>query len=212
VEREEVARIGSTESRALSVIVRTVKLTHQLTIGCMAPDEVPSEAPPEVADFTDDLTAQFKEDVQPYVNLTRDSLARLNTLIAVGMKSQPETAEAASDIFRAVVVLTHAYVEDFLRKVASVCLPNADEYGLNDVPLAGLGNKGRAEKFFLGKLTQHRGKTVDEVIQQSVSEYLEHRSFNDLSEIISFLEDLGFRPKNGDWDSDFAVRWREIAK
>jgi hypothetical protein len=37
----------------------------------------------------------------------------------------------------------------------------------------------------------HRGKSVDEVIHESVSEYLEHSNFNSTTEIASLLETLG---------------------
>jgi hypothetical protein len=123
--------------------------------------------------------------------------------------SPPETS---GDILRAVVVLTHAYVEDLLRTVASVFLPAASEGALDVVPLSGLGDRGRAEKFALGKLASHRGKTVDDLIQESVSEYLDRVSFNNVTEMISFIKGLGFRlpTKKEEWQSDFGVEWPEI--
>lgn len=101
--------------------------------------------------------------------------------------------------------MTHAYLEDLLRTVGGACFPNADEHTLDSVPPAGIGNRGRAEKFSLGKLRQHMGKSVEEMIRESVSYHLEHRSFNSVTEIISFLEDLGMSPQEKDWESDLTA-------
>jgi len=87
-------------------------------------------------------------------------------------------------------VLTHAFLEDFLRTLAETFLPYADEQILNSIPLAGLD--GRADKFPLGKLAQHRGKSVESVIRESVRQHLKKSTYNNLQEIISLLEKLGF--------------------
>jgi hypothetical protein len=81
-------------------------------------------------------------------------------------------------------------LEDFLRSLALVLLPIADEQVLDGVPLAGLGKSGRPEKFFLGKLGRHRGKSVDDVIKESVSEYLDRSTFNNVTEIMAFLDSV----------------------
>jgi hypothetical protein len=99
---------------------------------------------------------------------------------------------AADDILRAAVVLIHAYLEDLLRTIAATILPEQDEICLDKIPLAGM--PGRPEKFSLGKLVQHKGKLVDDVLRQSVSEYLERSNFNNTQEIASFLRTLGFDP------------------
>ncbi len=98
--------------------------------------------------------------------------------------------DGSEDILRAVVVLTHASLEDCLRTVAGIFLPYAEEKVLDDIPLAGLG--GRPEKFFLGKLTKHRGKTVESVIQDSVSQYLTRETYGNVREIDILLNSIGF--------------------
>jgi hypothetical protein len=129
------------------------------------------------------------EDLKPWVELMNDNFKRLYPLtqLAGGM----EDRKTAEDILRAVVVLQHAYLEDFLRTIAAALLPVGDERCLNGIPLAGLS--GRAEKFFLGKLVRHRGRLVDEVLKQSVSEYLDRSNFNSTEEIAELLEMLGFK-------------------
>lgn len=171
----------------------------------MASNEVPLT---EHREFMEDLGKQFQKELKPYVDLMAMGIGRATKLIDAAIKSPSETS---GDILRAVVVLNHAYLEDLLRTVASVFLPVADEGTLDAVPLAGLGNRGRAEKFYLGKLTRHRGKTIDELIEESVSEYLERLSFNNMTEIISFLEGLGLSlPEKEGWDSDSGIEWPEI--
>src|SRR5207245_5093683 len=55
-------------------------------------------------------------------------------------------------------------------------------------PLVGSEDALRPEKFSLGKLSQHRGKTVDQVISESVSATLERMSFSDAADITRLLE------------------------
>lgn len=92
------------------------------------------------------------------------------------------------DILRAVVVLTHVYLEDFLRTLASSFLPFAHNDALNAVPLAGM--KDRA-KFQLGDLVQHWHKSVEVVIQESV-DHLERSTFNSTDDIAALLTKLKF--------------------
>jgi DNA-binding PadR family transcriptional regulator len=98
----------------------------------------------------------------------------------------------AQDVLRAAVVLNHAYLEDMLRTLANNLLSEGDESVLNQVPLSGLGT-GRAEKFLLGKLAKHRGKTVDAVIRESVSEHVERSTYSDTREIAQLLTQVGFK-------------------
>ncbi len=99
--------------------------------------------------------------------------------------------ELSNEILRAVVA-NHAYLEDFLRTLALTFLPIADEKALDGIPLAG-GQFERAEKFSLGKLTRHRGKTVNDLIKESVSAYMERSTFNSVTETMSFLESIGLK-------------------
>lgn len=129
-------------------------------------------------------------DFKPYVTLMGEGLERCMKLVHESEKVEGNTA---SEILRSVVVFNHAYLEDFMRTLASAFLPTADEEALNEVPLAGLGEGSRAEKFFLGKLARHRGKTVNEVISQSVSDYMERSAFSNVTEIMSFLKSIGLK-------------------
>jgi hypothetical protein len=137
------------------------------------------------------MEAAFLEEVIQYRQHINEGLQRATRLVL----SSSDLGEMADEVLRAVVVLTHAYLEDFLRQLAQAILPTPDESVLNEVPLAG-GRGGRPEKFLLGRLTRHRGKSVDDVIGESVSEYLERSNFNSTTEIVSFLENLGLVLEN----------------
>ena len=131
--------------------------------------------------------------IKPYIERMKGGLQRLTLLVAAAKAgldtTDPLHKTTAEDILRAAAVLIHAHLEDFLRTIAGALLPAGDEGCLNGIPLAGV--PGRPEKFLLGKLVQHKGKLVDDVLRESVSEYLERRTFNDTDEIAQTLEALG---------------------
>jgi hypothetical protein len=129
----------------------------------------------------------LSESVGPHFDRLEESLSRILDLVNA---STALPAGPAKDALRAAVVLTHAYLEDFLRSLAVELLPKGDEACLDAIPLAGL--TGRADKFSLGKLVQRRGKTVDDLLKQSVVEYLERSNFNSTDEISRLLRTLGF--------------------
>jgi len=165
----------------------------------------------EFAERKEELLAVVTGIMRPYVSQQAEGLNRIARLVELAERiSAPgaifsilgkDAENAAQDVLRAAVVLTHAHLEEFLRTVARVLLPEGDEACLNDIPLAGIG--GRKQNFPLGKLVQHRGKTVDEVIRASVSEYLERSNYNSTEEIGIFLQSVGFN--TADHNKEFAA-------
>jgi hypothetical protein len=109
-----------------------------------------------------------------------------NHLMGVG---QGRRGHLQTDVLRASVVFLHASLEDFLRSLAYWKLPLAGKNVIDSVPLVGSG--GDAKKFFLGELVAHRGKTVDQLIKESVNEHLERSNYNNTNELASFLESIG---------------------
>lgn len=94
----------------------------------------------------------------------------------------------ASDILRAAVVLLHAIMEEYVRHVGTGALPVADSQQLAQVPLVG---QQRGSKFDLGALAAHRGRTVDQIIAESVRYYLAQKSFSSLGDILRLLDAAG---------------------
>ena len=126
--------------------------------------------------FVGEVTARNKAraaKLQQYLDLVVEAQNRITKLGR--LSSQIEDSD---DLLRAIVVLNHAYLEDFLRTLGRELLPGCDEATLNEIPLAKSG--GRKEKFFLGRLSQFKGYMVDDLIDESVTEYLDKRALRAL--------------------------------
>lgn len=119
-----------------------------------------------------------------------DNASRVENLLALYEQShgrgRGRRSVNATDILRAAVVLLHATLEELLRGTARWRLPSAPAGALEGIPLV-----GAKERFTLGELTNHRGKTVDDVIAESVLTYLERSNYNSTREIASFLTSIG---------------------
>jgi hypothetical protein len=131
--------------------------------------------------------------IEKHLDRIAINLSRVQALInlADDPDAPQELAIRSKDILRAAVVFLHATLEDFLRYVGETYLPASSEEALNRVALVGTQDVPRPEKFFLGKLAQHRGKTVDQLITESVNAYLDRISFSDTTDISNLLEGAG---------------------
>jgi hypothetical protein len=94
------------------------------------------------------------------------------------------------DILRAAVVFLHATLEDFLRYIGTKFISSSNDANVLD-KISLLGMPGRAEKFFLSNLAAHRGKTVNQLIAESVEAHLNKRSFSNTDDISQLLESVG---------------------
>ena len=143
-------------------------------------------------------TEEFSN-VMIYTDRALNNFSRSHSLLAVyrvfDQNSLADT-EVRSDFLRAVVVFIHASTEDQLRTIAGVLLPFSGSEALDQIPLSGSSQSGRAEKFFLGSLASYRGMTVDDLIHKSVQEQLSRLSFSNCGEIASLLRKIGIDPKS----------------
>jgi hypothetical protein len=137
---------------------------------------------------------QFEARLRPYLARLEENVARVSRLLQF-FDTDLSKQEGGDDILRAAVVFIHAYLEDFLRTLAAELLPAGDQRSFEDIPLTGSKSFGRGERFSLGQLAQHRGKTVDQLLRQSVFDYLSRSNYNSTTEIASLLVKLGFRPE-----------------
>jgi len=127
-------------------------------------------------------------------NRLEENIARVRNLVTIYEKhlmgsGSGRRGHLETDVLRSAVVFLHASLEDFLRNIAYWKLPNANPEVIDSVPLKGHG--GRASKFWLGALVPHKGKTVDDLLRESVEDYLERSNYNNTEEIGSFLESIG---------------------
>src|SRR5258706_3639980 len=105
-----------------------------------------------------------RPELRPHVERLARNIARAHNLVSIykflGGSSPGRRSVGDTDVLRSAVVLIHASLEDFLRSLERAYLPKAGSTVLKEIPLKGVGRSGRAEKFSLGDLVEHRGKTV----------------------------------------------------
>ncbi|SDI83666.1 hypothetical protein SAMN05216588_12613 [Pseudomonas flavescens] len=131
------------------------------------------------------------------------NLARAETLVMIYKTHLKGTGRgrrghAKTDVLRAAVVFIHASVEEVLRSTAYWKLPLAGSTYLDNLFLPGEG-----KKVALGALAAHRGKTVDQVIAESVNDELEKSNYNNPKEIAALCMNVGVLPT--DVNHHFAV-------
>ncbi|MEO4049415.1 HEPN domain-containing protein [Pseudomonas sp. CAU 1711] len=134
----------------------------------------------------------------PVIGVAFDRLnynfSRVNNLLSLyketSKKQRGRVLVHQADILRSAVVLMHAMLEDCLRTIASHYLPLSQEDYLSKIPLHGLNNSGRPEKFHLSELAKFKGMTVDQVISASVNSHLDRTSFNNVADITNLLQSL----------------------
>ncbi|MGA7193806.1 MAG: HEPN domain-containing protein, partial [Anaerolineales bacterium] len=140
------------------------------------------------------LQDRIAEIMESYFKRVEENVTRVENLVALyrALKQDSDFSRdpALDDILRASVVFTHATLEDFLRTLATKLLPMADEETLNQIPLLNINTSGRPEKFLLGNLASFKEKTVEEVIQESVMNFLQRSNFNNIADIVQLLKSL----------------------
>jgi hypothetical protein len=95
-----------------------------------------------------------------------------------------EFVEYMYDVARATIVFVHSSFETTLRAIVAIKLHEGAE-------LKNISFPERKEKLSLEELSKYRGRTVDDIINESIDVYLRSLSFNsahDLAKIFSWLE------------------------
>jgi hypothetical protein len=123
------------------------------------------------------------------VRRLRRNLLRVEDIVGLAgmMQHQAEDPERAADLLRAAAVLLHATLDDFLRTVAKERWQSFSNEWLKPVPLPG---RKPGEKITFVDLFHLRGKSVDDLVRDSVLAYLDGRSFNNWPQIDDLLHEL----------------------
>jgi len=122
-----------------------------------------------------------------------ENLSRVERLIQVHQKVDGGRAKgkpAKGDILRSAVVFLHAALEDFLRGVSIVYLPDSSEEALNKIPLLGSDSQ-RPKNIGLGALLAHKHRKVGKLIELSVAAHLRKTNYNNSTQIDVLLTDCG---------------------
>lgn len=117
------------------------------------------------------------------------SLCRLyNSLKSDDIKEGKEYKH--TDILRSATVMLHSSFEEYYRNTLGDVLPAiCTEEDLKNVSFFG-SNGNHREKITLGALVALRGKTVDEVITESIQETLSYTSFNNYQDIATWARKI----------------------
>lgn len=124
------------------------------------------------------------------------NLERVKSLHSLYIKLKEEDLKDGkdyklTDILRAEIVLLHSSFEEYFRSVLIEWLPiKASDETLKEIPISLKAGK-KAEKLFLNDLAHYRGRTIDEIIQESVLETMQLKSFNNEGEIRSWCSKIG---------------------
>ena len=125
-----------------------------------------------------------------------EGVSRVSSLLALYENLQKEGSIRKSkeirptDILRAALVLLHSAEEDYFRNILVHWYPlKADSKAMSEVSLA--GSDGRTSKYSFDRFASFSGKTVDEVISESVREHFSRMSFNSYKDIDSRLKKIG---------------------
>jgi hypothetical protein len=99
------------------------------------------------------------------------------------------------DLLRAAVVFLHASLEDVLRTLLERRWPlvAAPEH-FEDIPIA-TEPSSRQTKVTLVDLARHRGKTIDQLVQESIEAHLDRTTFNNVGDIKTALVRCGLDPR-----------------
>lgn len=120
---------------------------------------------------------------------------RVGNLILLAAKAGEGKALAglpgeAIDVLRAAVVFLHATFEDMLRTLGRHRLGRADDAALEAIQNA-LGSRNQPYRFTLRELANHRGKSIDAFVDDTIGIYLSTKSFSSTSEVSAFLPMIG---------------------
>ena len=132
-------------------------------------------------------------------SLFKANVERVKNLVGIysGLGSgQGRRPVKAADVLRAAVVFLHAALEEYVRGLILEKWPTSGREVLDAVPLAGLNDHGRPEKFLLGQLAIHRHKTVQELIQESVDGYASILNVNNTRDLAELLKKLAIETKS----------------
>ncbi len=133
-------------------------------------------------------------EIENYKLMFDENLARVQSLCNIYNQLKTEKIKEEknkfTDILRSAVVLLHSSFEEYYRNVV-VYMLSKEPTTENLDKISFLSSEGkRKDKITLLELLQYRDKTVDELINKSIQETLNFRSFNNYNEIIAWSNQI----------------------
>jgi len=169
-----------------------IPLPHRRTPDCVHPavarqNEASYQGSGNSLSRTSQTMAPSKKTIEAHFDQNID---RIDHLLGIYDELTPDGKGRRNvghlDLLRSAVVFLHAALEDVVRSVALWKLPlEGDTDALKSV---GLPGDLESNQFHLGHVAYHRGKTVDELLEAAVDDYLEESNFNKPGDIEEMLE------------------------
>lgn len=120
------------------------------------------------------------------------NIGRLHNLLkiyrSIGGANPGRTNTAQTELLRAMVVLIHSTLEDFLRSLETWRLPSQNPVNLKEIWLK---DQFRLNKFTFQELVEHKGIKVEALLNNSIKYTLDHRSYNQPENITKAIENCG---------------------
>ncbi|MBW7863341.1 MAG: hypothetical protein H3C30_02880 [Candidatus Hydrogenedentes bacterium] len=150
-------------------------------------------------DIKSDISGRFEQNLERVRNLVEIYSSSLKDGSS-GRRSCNKT-----DILRAAVVLLHATMEELLRSLTYWKLPISQADTLKNIPLF-VKKESPYHKFDLTVLAKFRGKSVDDVIVESVNEHLNCSNYSSTDDISAALKKLNITVDNVNSDFPLLVK------
>jgi hypothetical protein len=114
------------------------------------------------------------------------NLKRVQSLVQLFNQVESKGGPTKTDLLRAAVVFLHATLEDVLRTGLELRLPHAspEHFAMLDFAVG----DATKEKITVSQLARHRGKTVDQLLQERIRAYLRRSNFNNVADVDTALE------------------------
>ncbi len=98
--------------------------------------------------------------------------------------------QARNDVLRAAVVLLHSTLEEILRNIYLWKLPDGSLESLNRIPFVGHAIT-RPKGILLGELREFRGQFIENIIRDSIDQYVDTLNINNTTQLSGFLDVAG---------------------
>jgi hypothetical protein len=133
------------------------------------------------------MKEKIKEHFEYNLKRTKN-LVKIFHEIRPGVRGKPR--QEYVDILRAAVVFLHATLEDLLRSVSKMKIPQTkNEATIKSLPLP---ENSQITKFSMSDVASYRGESIETFIEMSVATYLERKSYNSSREILTALQKCDF--------------------
>lgn len=122
------------------------------------------------------------------------NLSRVSNLIAASERLVAQNigdVEPANDVLRAAVVFLHSSLEEIIRNLYLHRLPSAGAESLNRVPFAAHEPSHRPKNIQLGDLLEYQGLFVENVIRESINQYVNTLNINNSNQLVDCLKLAG---------------------